>query len=872
MVLRGALVGTIEELLLNPLATLAAVGLGAIVIGFLLLLRRRGQSRTTEGYAKSGNYLAAANEAQRDGNLEVALEYLLLAKQPARAAQVAEKLGRPQQAGEIYESIGELARAADLYAQAGLRGRADELRRTLEESEPGPRAGDAESRDSTDEILTDSQYAARLEKKLKRLRAEAERGSDKALGELMDVGREAGELFLASGENERAAEVFRDAGLIDQAINVYINLLGDFGAAAALFAQRGDHDRAAEFYQEAGLRERALAAWGRWAEAAPDPLEHIEQVDQLGVEATCQFLETVVDQRPLSDETVDLHYRVAEAFEHREALEPAYRLLEQIARAIPDYRDVGQRIDRLQVRMGSGRDRAAGEGRGRSRSATPPPEPRDGAIGTADTKLGRPARRQPGGQESAGSYQFRAERSKPERKAGPGAGRRDERGAGFDDPRLGAGEGSSSPISVHLDAASLRQLVKEMIDVTTRDSRRPSSIDEVIPVEVVDADARSRRLTSPRAHRERAQGLEITPISLELVVDRAVDDARRGMSARELEQMLGDQPPSLQNIEVWYRLGLAYAAAGSWTKALKAFQVVEDISPGYRDALARCDELEAWQTKVSLHAAQDQTLSQRYTLLGELGRGGMAVVYRARDEALGRELALKFLSEEVSSRSGMVELFQREARAAAQLNHPNIVTVYDVGQISDRTFIAMELVEGETIEDLLDRQGRLKIVDALRISEKILDALSYAHSKRIVHRDIKPSNIMRTSFNVVKLMDFGLAKSLEYGPKTTAVCGTPLYMAPEQFVGRNIDARTDVFATGATIYEMITGTPPFTNMLRDRPPKRLSSVVQKVPAVIDKMVARSLEFDRKNRFAHAGEMLEITRGILEQINSRLDED
>ncbi|MBU1743566.1 MAG: serine/threonine protein kinase, partial [Proteobacteria bacterium] len=266
------------------------------------------------------------------------------------------------------------------------------------------------------------------------------------------------------------------------------------------------------------------------------------------------------------------------------------------------------------------------------------------------------------------------------------------------------------------------------------------------------------------------------------------------------------------------------------------------------------------------------SLSERYTLHGELGRGGMAVVYRARDEALGREVALKFLSEEISNKRGMVELFQREARAAAQLNHPNIVTVYDTGELSGRTFIAMELVEGETIEDILDRQGRLKIIDALRISEAVLNALDYAHSKRIVHRDIKPSNIMRNSFNVVKLMDFGLAKSFDSSAKTTAICGTPLYMAPEQFVGRNIDARTDVFAAGATIYEMITGTPPFTDIRRDKPPKRLRGIIRKVPAVIDEMIARSLAFEREDRFEHAGQMLAITRGILEQVNSRMEDE
>lgn len=385
----------------------------------------------------------------------------------------------------------------------------------------------------------------------------------------------------------------------------------------------------------------------------------------------------------------------------------------------------------------------------------------------------------------------------------------------------------------------------------------------------VDVDILKGRAAreSERPSKPVAQGLELRPIAIELAVDELVETARSGPSVSELKKLLDGQQPDLGNIEVYYRLGLALTVAGRWREAFEAFASVEGTSPGYRDANARADELAAWIEAVDIGASKNSAAPERYQLQGELGRGGMAVVYRAKDTALGRAIALKFLSEEFSHQELVLQLFQREARAAAQLNHPKIITLYDVGQHRGRAFIAMELVTGRNIEQLLDERGKLPLLEATRIAKDILDALDYAHEKNIVHRDIKPSNVMISDNEETKLMDFGLAKQLQGKARTTMVAGTPLYMAPEQFTGKNIGPTTDVFAAGATIYEMLTGQPPFEGMRRDIPPRALNEFLPDAPRDLVKLVHKSLEIEQERRFADAGAMLKPLRRALSALQS-----
>ncbi|MEO6726485.1 MAG: serine/threonine-protein kinase, partial [Blastocatellia bacterium] len=222
------------------------------------------------------------------------------------------------------------------------------------------------------------------------------------------------------------------------------------------------------------------------------------------------------------------------------------------------------------------------------------------------------------------------------------------------------------------------------------------------------------------------------------------------------------------------------------------------------------------------HSLIGQTFNH-YNVISILGVGGMGEVYLARDTRLERKVALKFLPPQYTQDAERIRRFEREARAASALNHPNILTIYEIGEIGDKHFIVSEYIDGQTLRELLAK-GRLPVKDEVRIAIQIADALSAAHEAGIVHRDIKPENVMLRRDGYVKVLDFGLAKLTErrWLQGTTnvavgdlgqtnpgAVMGTIRYMSPEQALGQEVDARSDLFSFGVLLYELIIGAPPF---------------------------------------------------------------
>jgi hypothetical protein len=261
-----------------------------------------------------------------------------------------------------------------------------------------------------------------------------------------------------------------------------------------------------------------------------------------------------------------------------------------------------------------------------------------------------------------------------------------------------------------------------------------------------------------------------------------------------------------------------------------------------------------------------------YEIEGPIGRGGMGEVYRARDTRLGRQVAVKFLSGTTSDNPAFVERFQREAQAISALNHPNVCTVYDIGNHSGSPYLVMELLEGQTLKERIAGQ-RISREGILAVMLPILDALEAAHSAGIVHRDIKPANIFITRRGVVKILDFGLAKSTESetnrptaaletltAPGTTV--GTISYMSPEQARGKTVDARTDIFACGVVLYQMATGVLPFAGdgwvssleALLNATPRAPRELNGDLSPEIELVIARALEKDVEARYQNAAAM------------------
>ncbi len=268
----------------------------------------------------------------------------------------------------------------------------------------------------------------------------------------------------------------------------------------------------------------------------------------------------------------------------------------------------------------------------------------------------------------------------------------------------------------------------------------------------------------------------------------------------------------------------------------------------------------------------------RYEILDELGRGSMGVVYKANDPLIGRQVAIKAINLhglDPKKREEYEARFFQEAKAAGCLNHPNIVTIHDLGESGDTAYIAMELLEGRELHTDVDDMERMPLEKALNIAIQVADGLAFAHEHGIVHRDIKPSNIMLLNESHVKIADFGIAKmdtSLML-TRTGMIMGSPLYMSPEQVLSTAIDARSDIFSFGIVLYQLLTGHRPFAGdnansvmyQIVNESPRKLSSLNSRLPEMVDNIVLKCLEKKPQDRYQNARDLRDDLRACLDKL-------
>jgi serine/threonine-protein kinase len=330
-------------------------------------------------------------------------------------------------------------------------------------------------------------------------------------------------------------------------------------------------------------------------------------------------------------------------------------------------------------------------------------------------------------------------------------------------------------------------------------------------------------------------------------------------------------PPTPALFPELYDLACALAANGAPDEAADLFHRIAQIDGGFRDVaqrLVRADHVPP---------AEDGTRMPpsigRYELLEPIGRGAMGNVYLGRDPLINRILALKAIDLSVgydnAECESTVEAFLREAAIAGSLSHPNIVTIFDVGESEDLAYIAMEYVRGHHLSEFATTDRLLPVDTVLDLIARAADALDYAHRRNIVHRDIKPANIMYDSLsNNLKITDFGIAKLIDANrTRTGIVLGTPAFMSPEQLEGKNVNGHTDLFALGVSLYQLLTGQLPFrgasmTNLMfviANEPHQSVTSVRAGLPQWLDEILDRALAKDPADRFESAAAMAAALR-------------
>ncbi len=357
--------------------------------------------------------------------------------------------------------------------------------------------------------------------------------------------------------------------------------------------------------------------------------------------------------------------------------------------------------------------------------------------------------------------------------------------------------------------------------------------------------------------------------------------------AATLENHLLGKRVEKANMDYFYMLALAKEQLGDLQVSRDILYKIGAVEREYRDLNQRISSIDSRismigsQSGIGQASAQaasnggdravmsmvQNQLGERYEIEREIGRGGMGVVYLARDKQLDRKVALKFLGTLVDNNEEYRQRFVREAKTAAKINHPNIVAIYDISASQGKAYIAMEYIEGTSLHNYIEKKGKLPAREAINYMAQACAALYSLHSCGIVHRDIKPDNIIIGKGGLIKLMDFGLAKAEDNRiTKSNIVMGTPCYMSPEQVQGKDVDGRSDIYAMGLVLYEMMTGKCVFRDgdiMARqvNEMPAKLSELVEGVSPELDALAYKCIAKKAEDRFENCKKVVEEIRKL-----------
>lgn len=721
----------------------------------------------------------------------------------------------------------------------------------------------------------------------KKIRNHIESGNYEAAGDLyLKAGSltEAAETFMKAGSFIKAAKTFQQAGNHTQAVHCF-KKAGEFSQAAQVYATMGQHMAAAAEYFQAGEYEASAIEYEKaedWRRAA-ETYEKVKNFRRAGelyekagdevraAENFAHYFEDAMSRQGGLDEIGEdraFALRAGKAFQELGDFSKASQIFEQagylveaadalresgeLARAAQLYMRASEPLKAAQILEEAGEDVQAAKMRA------------EAALKSGDLRTAAERFRQAGDLERAVGLLEECEAW------GDAAEVREE---------LGDLE-KAMELYERVERFGNAARCAESLGRLERASelyRQAQDLDGEIRVLVQQGDFfRAGRLQfEHRRHHEALETLQnidsrdpIYPRAIELQGDILRAQGRFEKAYSRYRAALGMRDCNPSTLALFYKMGRVLEDEQDRTGALEHYNAILAVDKTYEDVSVRVKGLLGrgrkstvpGTTSSGIFAAPDGVEGPRYEILEEVARGGMGIVYKARDTVLGRVVAFKILGENLRDNETAVKYFLREARAAAALSHPNIVTIFDAGEQDGEYYMAMEFVEGTTLKELIKKKGALPEDQVRYILVHCCRALQYAHSKGVIHRDIKSGNVMITREKALKIMDFGLAKFMrEYQKEHTQQVGTPFYMSPEQIIGKNIDFRSDLYSLGCTIFECATGTVPFFkgdlsyHHVHTRPPtpRSINSTLSKD---LERVILKMLEKNPDARYQSAKEI------------------